>query len=778
MGKVVKGIVAVGMIVAGAITGNPLLIAQGLSMGISVLSPTPKAPKASPASADRLFASIDPRTPRKIVFGHTAMATDVRDQEYTDDQTYFHRFLVVASHKVAEIEEIWFDDKQAWTSGGGVQGDFSGYLTVTTVLEGNAGNAINISSRMGSSRLYTGLAYVHLKYKLTGNSKKTDSPFSQSIPSRVTIRGKGAYLYDPRLDSTVAGGSGSHRADDQTTWEWDDDAGRNVALQTLWYLLGWRIQNPTTSAWKLAVGKGIPPARIDLESFITAANACDEAVAIAAGGTEPRYRGDGIFSEGDDPTLVLDQQKLTMNATLDDVDGKIRLTVLVNDLATPAGSLDTSAVIGAFKWAQTPSLTDSYNVVRGTFVDASDTALYQSIDFPEVQLDSPDDIDRVQTLSLQLVQSPSQAQRLAKQRLQRMQYGGAFTAVFQATAWKYLKGDVIEFTFAPLGWTDKLFRVADIEVRVDGTVPMMLREENEDSYAWDASDEAPVVGADPTLYIPSLHPVIQDLNDALAPAIADVAPYEVQAASDGTPLTGQLPMVRSFRCMLAGVDVSEDADFAYETTAGLSFTLNNTPSDAQRGDLQLDTLDVPAGQVRVSAAIGGQTAYKLVAVTRTDMPPSTGGGGGASSASDTTLTSPGSSSTNVVMSDVLAVLVGASGQIDLGAGGSFGSGSEGYVYPSITDPTDTYLAMTLQYSANGTTGWSDVGAEETGNYPAQHYYSSEVPKGERDYLGYTSLNRSKTGLVPAVTAYFRLAGRLNGGTSIANVAGGVTATAV
>src|SRR5690606_12777298 len=109
-------------------------------------------------------------------------------------------------------------------------------------------------ARMGSTRRYTGCAYIHLRYKLTGNDKKAESPFAQAIPSRVTVIGDGALTYDPRLDSTVPGGDGPMRADDQTTWAWDADASRNNALQLLWYMLGWRIQNPVTSEWKLAVG--------------------------------------------------------------------------------------------------------------------------------------------------------------------------------------------------------------------------------------------------------------------------------------------------------------------------------------------------------------------------------------------------------------------------------------------------------------------------------------------------------------------------------------------
>lgn len=554
MGKAVGTILKVGAIIAGVALaiptgGTSLLaatlgvssvaaagIAVGLSLGASLLSPKPKAPTPSPATTDRLHVSIDPNERRKIIFGKTAMATDLRDQEYTGSQEYLHRFIVTASHKVGGHRQIWFDDKLAWTSTGGVQGEFVGYLTVTGINEGSAANAINISSRMGSSRRFTGCAYVYLRYKLTGNSKKAESPFAQSIPSRVTIVGDGALIYDPRLDST-RGGSGSQRANDQTTWAWSDSASRNTALQLLWYLLGWRIQNPSTGAWKLAVGKGIPPERIDIDSFITAANLCDELVAKAAGGTEPRYRGDGIFSEGDDPAAVLDNLKAAMNAVLDDVDGKIRITVLHNDLGTPAAALTTDDVIGDFQWAQTPPLPSTFNVIRGAYVDPSDTSLYQMVDYPEVRIASPDGIDRIEQINLQLVQSPSQAQRLVKQRLQRQQYAGTFQALFQATAWRYQKGDVVPFTFSPLGWIAKLFRIVEIEVRVDGTVPMTLREESAVIYAWDASDATPVQGAAPTTYDYALDPFYQDLiavTDAAGSALGAAEAAQTLASGKST----------------------------------------------------------------------------------------------------------------------------------------------------------------------------------------------------------------------------------------------------
>lgn len=565
----------------GVSAGTLFAASIGLSLAGSLLAPKPRAPEVSVATADRLQVSINLRTPRLMVFGSTAMGTDLRDQEISGDQAWVHRFILCASHRVHAIREVWLDGTLAWTVTGGVQGGFAGFLQITPVLEGSAANAINIGTRMGSSRRYTGCAYVYAAFKITKNGN-TDSPFAASITSRMTIVGDGALFYDPRLDSTVPGGSGPKRADDQSTWSWDVNAARNPALCLLWYLLGWRVQNPSSGQWLLMVGKGVPPERIDLESFITAANLCDEPVAKSGGGTEPRYRCDGVFSEGDDLQLVTENLKATMNALLDDVGGKLRLVVLHNDLGAPIGSLTTADVLGEFSWLQTPPLQDTINVIRGGYTDPSAASLYQLVDYPQVAVSSPDGIERAQTINLPLVQSPSQAQRLAKQRLQRSLYPGMFTAVFQATAWKFQKGDVVRFTFLPLGWSEKLFRIADLTIQVDGTVPMVLREEHADVYAWDASDAPAVQAAAPTVYDASLWPItraIAALEGDLAALGAESYTFyltndtiQLPAAHDGTVSSYALAQGDFVIEQPAGTDVS--GDFVLSVVAnpqGLTF---------------------------------------------------------------------------------------------------------------------------------------------------------------------------------------------------------------
>lgn len=466
-------------------------ITAALTVGTSVLlkPKQPKAPKLSPSATDRLYATLDPMAPRKAVFGNTAAATDVRYQTFTGDpQEYYHQIMCVASHEVSSIDEIWFDSELAWSVGGGVQPKYSGYLTVSVKLAGTSGNTVTIDSIWGANQRLTGCAYIYMSYKLTGNTSKIESPFVSSIPSRVTVRVKGAKVFDPR--------NGAHSATDQATWTYTADTGRNPALQLLWYLLGWKINN------KLALGKGIPPARIDMTSFATAANFCDESVTLAVGGTEPRYRSDGIISEADDPGSVMTTLLATMNGVLRDSGGKIRLDILHNDLGTPVADFTEADVLGEELWKQTVSIDQTPNMVRGRYVDASNTGLYQLVSYPEVSLASTDNIQRVDGFDLAFVQSVSQSQRLAKQRLQRKQYQGVYTGTFNARALQVSIGDVVTLTHSGLGWGEKLFRVVGQGIQLDGRLAMTLQEEHADIYQWD-NDESPGVNPTaPTIYNP------------------------------------------------------------------------------------------------------------------------------------------------------------------------------------------------------------------------------------------------------------------------------------
>src|SRR3546814_6870445 len=88
--------------------------------------------------------------------------------------------------------------------------------------------------------------------------------FAAGVPEPQWI-GKWVRVYDPRKDSTYPGGSGSHRALNDSTYEWSD----NPALHALTWALG-RWENG-----KRTVGIGAPVANICVSDFVEAANIAD-----------------------------------------------------------------------------------------------------------------------------------------------------------------------------------------------------------------------------------------------------------------------------------------------------------------------------------------------------------------------------------------------------------------------------------------------------------------------------------------------------------------------
>ena len=111
----------------------------------------------------------------------------------------------------------------------------------------------SISSQWTSSHRLRGVAYLACSFEYDNRGM-----FS-SIP-QLTVIVRGKKVYDPRLDGSISGGSGSHRIDDPDTYEWSD----NAVLCTLDYM--------TNDEY----GKGLGASSLNLQSFQTAADTSDE----------------------------------------------------------------------------------------------------------------------------------------------------------------------------------------------------------------------------------------------------------------------------------------------------------------------------------------------------------------------------------------------------------------------------------------------------------------------------------------------------------------------
>lgn len=315
-----------------------IIILTAASFASQLIMGKPKT--SNYASISRLSVTLDPTATRKIAFGLTAFGQDERYHEKTnkngsivpldsDKGDYFHKVVALASHKVHSVDRVVFDDLDCF-NGSVAIGTYAnkGGLNISAISEGSSSNALVFGSGTywNNQATFTGCAYLKLSLKLDSEI------YPNGLPAKMVTIGKGCPLYDPRFDST-AGGSGSHRVNDQNTWQWVNglnEIGRNPALQLLTYIIGYRING------KLAWGMGIPVGRIDLGNFITYANLCDESVVTKGGGTAKRYLSDVLLSTGDTHESNIGILTGAMGtAKLVDTDGIYQLIGGYNDLDGP-----------------------------------------------------------------------------------------------------------------------------------------------------------------------------------------------------------------------------------------------------------------------------------------------------------------------------------------------------------------------------------------------------------------------------------------------------------
>ncbi len=222
-------------------------------------------------------------------------------------------------------------------------------------------------------------------------------PNGEPIPSIVGQ----AVCYDWRADTT-AGGSGSQRRDDQSTWQ---PSGNPIVwlVHHEWFRCG--------RSWT----RSIAPV---LAALTAEANYCDEVIA-KVGGTEPRYQFGGNC-----PTSLQPQtRREAMLASCDgwmSTDAKGHLVIKAGRYVAPTYTL-TSDHIVAYEWSALSEEETRVNKLVVSYLDPSR-------DYTETEADpwlDQTDIDaggfeRPENLQLLWVQSRSQARRLAKRKMSRL----------------------------------------------------------------------------------------------------------------------------------------------------------------------------------------------------------------------------------------------------------------------------------------------------------------------------------------------------------------------
>lgn len=511
MGFIVKAVKSVVGVFVDVVKG--VFSAIGVVLGFS----KPKGNAENGATGRRLSKRLEPEDFRKIVFGKTAFAVDLRYWEVhgaKNDQ--YSEVIAAASHRVHSFGNFYIEEEPVSFSGNNATGTYAGVLTRRT-HDGSAGSALPVGSGAywSAASKFTGVAHYALAWN-TADDKKLPN----GVPSRYTQEGEGALVYDPRRDST-RGGSGTHRANDQSTWEYapldsnGQPIGRNNALQMLWYLLGWRIQSPQTGEWHLVAGRGVDPNDINWPDMIAAAN---DAEAL-------QLYTDCILSTGDDHER---------NESIISCDG------LAGELLDPGGlwtykvtrddTADVAVVLteddiaeGDVKWDPQAPLSELFNEVAGTYIDPSATSLYQAKAYPTVKdaaYAAADGYKKRASHNFQNVQDPALAQRLARIKLNRTRFTGEFSATFNMRALKAQVWSIVQLASDRWGMENKLFRVMGQSIS-DAGIELLLREED------------PSIYAGGTVTIPAAPSSLPKYNTRQKVALTGIAVYPISVTGTG-----------------------------------------------------------------------------------------------------------------------------------------------------------------------------------------------------------------------------------------------------
>ena len=230
---------------------------------------------------------------------------------------------------------------------------FPGMLNGTPVDQDD-GNIVNPANNPWTTHhLLLGLTSVFLRIHFN------DVYFAQGLPTiSFLLKGK-TDIYDPRKGAVgVAGTTGYSE---------------NAALCTADFLANTRYR------FSAAYGSEIP-----LPPLIAAANHCDEPVALAAGGSEPRYALNGKFELTTGRGAILRSMLTACGGRLSYQGGQFIIWPAVWT-GTSGNSPGIDHMTGPFEWKGT-SVRDLYNGVKGTYISQANS--WQPGDLPPYAQDS------------------------------------------------------------------------------------------------------------------------------------------------------------------------------------------------------------------------------------------------------------------------------------------------------------------------------------------------------------------------------------------------------
>ncbi len=288
----------------------------------------------------------------------------------------------------------------------------------------------------------------------------------------------GIPLYDPRKDSTV-GGTGPHRWDDPTTWEFSE----NLCVMTYNLMRGIPIPGG------YIYGGKVPAEDLPLSNWIAGMNVCD----VDLGGRKQFTGGYEVYVNNE-PAEIGEEYLKAGLGQISEVGGVFRTRWGAPDLPVYAFSDDDIVISAPQQFDPFPGLQNTHNAIRVTHPSASN--LWEPVQTPLITNADWEESDggrRLTTLlSAAACFNHGQAQQIARAYIEDARRFRTHTLVLPPDAQQLEPLDTVEFSSAKNGYLDKLFELGEVEYHpATGIVGVTARERDPDDYDPSPADDLP-----------------------------------------------------------------------------------------------------------------------------------------------------------------------------------------------------------------------------------------------------------------------------------------------
>ncbi len=339
----------------------------------------------------------------------------------------------------------------------------------------------SLSSWTSNHRL-RGLAYISLKFKWN-----TDA--FGGIP-QVHALVKGKKIYNPNLDGSITGGSGSHRADTTSTWAYSD----NPVYQLLDYLRNTRF------------GMGIANSYFDTNfaDWQTAGDVCDANITPFSGADQ--------IDLMDSHAVVDTSKKAIQNVKhfLTGCRGLLNYTsglykILVETTGSASITLTEDNIIGGVS-VSSKNKNSRYNRVLVAFINPDKNYQSDEVQYPPVDDSNEASADQHANMKtadggillegrfdFPTITNVYQAREMAEIILRRSRSSLDVTLKADGTAMDLSIGDIVNITHATPSFSAKPFRVQNMTIHTDMTVSLTLTEHQDSYYTFGTQQAVPTI---------------------------------------------------------------------------------------------------------------------------------------------------------------------------------------------------------------------------------------------------------------------------------------------